>query len=67
LISHVAHSSSLPRMLSTGGSVCSHQLKLIPHSRIFLPWRWKRRFTQELHGATPRRRYFLNYYYWWKQ
>jgi hypothetical protein len=35
----------------TGGSVCSHLLTLVPRSRIFLPWRWrrfvppKRRFT----------------------
>jgi hypothetical protein len=35
---------------------CSHLLTLVPRSRIFLPWRWrryvppKRRFTQDLHG-----------------
>jgi hypothetical protein len=43
-ISHVAHSPTLP------------------HSWIYLPWRWrryvppKRQFTQDVHGATPRRR-----------
>jgi hypothetical protein len=37
---------------------CSHMLTLVPGSRIFLPSRWrryvppKRRFTQDLHGAT---------------
>jgi hypothetical protein len=37
---------------------CCHLLTLGPGSRIFLPWRWtryvprKRRFTEDLHGAT---------------
>jgi hypothetical protein len=36
-------------------------LTLLPRSRVFLPWRWKRyvppkrRFTQELHGATSQK------------
>jgi hypothetical protein len=36
----------------------SHLLMLVPCSRIFLPWRWRRHvppkhwFTQDLHGAT---------------
>jgi hypothetical protein len=42
-------------------SGCSHLLTLVPRSRIFLPWRWrryvppKRRFTQDLHGATSQK------------
>jgi hypothetical protein len=42
----------------TCGSVCSHLLTLVPCSRIFLSWRWrryvppKRRLTQDLHSAT---------------
>jgi hypothetical protein len=41
--------------------VCSHLLTLVPHSRIFLPWRWrryvppKRRFTQDLQGTTSQK------------
>jgi hypothetical protein len=55
LNAHVAHSlpscSHIAGCFSTGRSICSHLLKLVPHSRIFLPWRWrrhippKRRFT----------------------
>jgi hypothetical protein len=43
----------------------SHLLTLVPHSWIFLPWRWrwhipsKRRFTQDLHGATPQKMAFF--------
>jgi hypothetical protein len=42
LISHVAHSPSLPaltysRVISTGGSVCSHLLTPVPLSWIFYP------------------------------
>jgi hypothetical protein len=39
-------------------SIFSHLLTLVPRSRIFLPWRWrryvppKRRLTQDLHSAT---------------
>jgi hypothetical protein len=53
-------------LVSTGGSVCSHLLTLIPRSRIFLPWRWrwyislKRRFTQDLHGATFQKPAFIS-------
>jgi hypothetical protein len=46
-----------------------HLLTLVPRSRIFLPWRWrrsvppKRRFTQELHGATSQKTaFFINVY-----
>jgi hypothetical protein len=51
--------------LPTGGSVCSHLLTLVPRSRIFLPWRWrryvlpKRRLTQDLHSATPQKTTFF--------
>jgi hypothetical protein len=44
-------------VLSCVGIACSHLLTLIPRSRIFLPWRWrrdfpaKRRFIQDLHDA----------------
>jgi hypothetical protein len=39
---------------------CSHLFTLVPRSRIFLPWRWrryassKRQYTQDLHGATSK-------------
>jgi hypothetical protein len=45
--------------------VCSHLLTLVPRSLIFLPWRWKRyfppkrRFTQDLHGATSQKTAFF--------
>jgi hypothetical protein len=41
--------------------VSSHLLMLVPHSQIFLPWRWrryvppKRLFTPDLHGATSQK------------
>jgi hypothetical protein len=41
------------------------QLTLVPRSRIFLPWRWrryvppKRRFTQDLHCATSQKTAFF--------
>jgi hypothetical protein len=50
-------------LLSTGSSVCSHLLTLVPHSRICLPWRWRRYvppkclFTQELRGAISQKRH----------
>jgi hypothetical protein len=50
---------------TTGSSICSHLLTLFPRSRIFLPWRWrryfppKRRFTQDLHGATSEKTVFF--------
>jgi hypothetical protein len=50
---------------STGGSVCSNLLTLVPRSRIFLPWRWRRyvppkhRFTQHLHCATSQKTEFF--------
>jgi hypothetical protein len=43
----------------------SHLLTLVPLSRIFLPWRWrryvtpKRRFTQDLHGAIFQKTVFF--------
>jgi hypothetical protein len=48
--------------------VCSHLLTLVPRSRIFLPWRWrryipqKRRLTQDLHGATSQKTTFYTVY-----
>jgi hypothetical protein len=48
----------LDREIRARGTSCIHLLTLVPRSRIFLPWRWrryflpKRRFTQDLHGAT---------------
>jgi hypothetical protein len=44
---------------------CSYLFTLVPRSQILLPWRWirydppKRRFTQELHGATTQKRAFF--------
>jgi hypothetical protein len=44
---------------------CSHLLTLVPRTRIFLPWRWrryvppKRRFTHDLHGATSQKKPFF--------
>jgi hypothetical protein len=46
-------------------ALCSHQPTLVPHSRIFLPWRWrryvppKRRFTQDVHRATSQKTAFF--------
>jgi hypothetical protein len=45
--------------------VCNHLLTLVPTSMIFLPWKWrryvppKRRFTQNLHGATSQKTTFF--------
>jgi hypothetical protein len=45
---------------------CSHLLTLVSRSRIFLPWIWrryispKRRFTQDLHGATSQKMAFFS-------
>jgi hypothetical protein len=42
-------------------SVSPQTLTLVPRSRVFLPWRWrryvppKRRFTQDLQGATSQK------------
>jgi hypothetical protein len=44
---------------------CVNLLTLVPRSRIFLHWRWrryvppKRRFTQDLHGATSQKTAFF--------
>jgi hypothetical protein len=43
----------------------TYRLKLVPCSRIFQPWRWrryvppKRRFTQDPHGATSQKTAFF--------
>jgi hypothetical protein len=43
----------------------NHLLTLVPHSRIYLPWRWsryvppKRRFTQYIHDATSQKMVFF--------
>jgi hypothetical protein len=56
-------------VFSTDSSVCSHLVTLVPRSRIFLPWRWrryvppKRRFTQDLHGATSQKTAFFKLFY----
>jgi hypothetical protein len=34
-------------VFSTGGSVCSHLLRLVPRSRIILPWIWRRHVPTE--------------------
>jgi hypothetical protein len=53
-------------LFPTDGSVWSHLLTLIPCSRIFLPWRWRRfflpnvRLTQEPHSATSRKTTYFN-------
>jgi hypothetical protein len=55
------HLSTTPSVCS----VCSRLLTLVPHSRIYLPWRWrryftpKRRFTQDLHGTTSQKTEFF--------
>jgi hypothetical protein len=47
-------------------TVCSYLFTLVPSSQILLPWKWrrydppKRRFTQELYGATTQKRVFFN-------
>jgi hypothetical protein len=44
---------------------CSYLLTLVPRSQIFLPRKWrrylppKRRFIQDLHGATPQKTAFF--------
>jgi hypothetical protein len=44
---------------------CSNLLTLVPRSRIFLPWRWrryvppKRRLTKYLHGTTSQKTAFF--------
>jgi hypothetical protein len=53
------------REQGTSVSKCSHILTLVPRSRIFLPWRWrrylppKRRFTQDLHSVTTQKTTFF--------
>jgi hypothetical protein len=48
-----------------GSRCCNHQLTLVPRSRIFLLWWWrryvppKRRFIQDLHGATSQKTAFF--------
>jgi hypothetical protein len=51
--------------LRSNDSVCSHLLTLVPRSRIFLSWRWRRyvppkcRFIQDLHSATSQKTAFF--------
>jgi hypothetical protein len=53
----------------SGGYEECRLLTLVPRSRIFLPWRWrryvppKRRFTQDLHGATSQKTAFFLIHY----
>jgi hypothetical protein len=48
-------------------SSASHLLMLVPHSWIFLSWRWgryippKQKFTQDLHGATSQKMAFFKW------
>jgi hypothetical protein len=61
----------LRRMCGSGcidpgvGSVCGQLLTLVPRSRIFIPWRWrryippKRRLTQDLHSPTSQKTTFF--------
>jgi hypothetical protein len=50
------------RLHRPGRKICA----LVPRSRNFLPWRWRRyvplkhRFTQDLHGATSQKTAFFN-------
>jgi hypothetical protein len=52
-------------VVSDWSSVCSHLLTLVPRSRIFLPWRWrryvppKRPLNQDLHSATSQKTTFF--------
>jgi hypothetical protein len=56
------------RKIREPGTSCSHLHKLVPRSRIFLPWRWrryvppKRRFTQYIHDATSQSTAFCIYW-----
>jgi hypothetical protein len=57
--------ASVSRWLKTAAAVCSHLLTMVLRLRIILPWRrrryvpLKRRFTQDLHGATPQKTAFF--------
>jgi hypothetical protein len=57
--------SYLYDLFPTGGLVCSHMLTPVFHSRIFLPWKWrryvppKRRSTQDLHSTTSQKTTFF--------
>jgi hypothetical protein len=50
-----------------GRSFRSYLLMMVPRSQILLSWRWrrndpqKRRFTQELHGATTQKTAFFSF------
>jgi hypothetical protein len=52
------------RLHLQGRKIC-HLFMLVPRSQIFLPWIWrqhdpmKRRFTQDLHGATSQKKAFF--------
>jgi hypothetical protein len=53
------------RKIRERGTSLSRWLQPVPRSRIFLSWRWrryvppKRRFTQDLHGATSQKTAFF--------
>jgi hypothetical protein len=59
-----AHIASIFRVEKSASESAAF-LTLVPHSRIFLPWRWRRyvpptcRFTQDLHGATSQKTTFF--------
>jgi hypothetical protein len=61
--------ASIFRVDSDWCSVCSHLLTLVPRSRIFLPWRWrrnvppKRRLTQDLHSTISHKTTFFKNMY----
>jgi hypothetical protein len=49
----------------TWAGVCCHLLTLDPRWQVFIPWKWrrylpqKRRFRQDLHGATSQKMAFF--------
>jgi hypothetical protein len=64
-IFRVEKSASEEPARASGCRVWRVLLKLVPRSRNFLPWRWRRyvspkcRFTQDLHGATSHKTAFF--------
>jgi hypothetical protein len=46
-------------LFPTGGLVCSHLLTLVPRSRTFLPWRWRRYVPPKRRLTQDPRRHFL--------
>jgi hypothetical protein len=61
----LSHQSTSVNARSTQRYIRHHLLTLVPRSRIFLPWRWrryvppKRRLTQDLHSATSHKMTFF--------